>query len=156
MTITRRGIRKGQPNRFLPGHHRRMFPGKIVDNMPEYAAYHHARDRCNDPKDNSFKNYGARGIKFLFTSFRQFYAEVGPRPSKRHSLDRIKNDGNYEPGNVRWLTKRAQLKNRRPMSKDTKEKIRKGLLRSWARKQDDIYPPWVAQLREVRMAKDKS
>jgi hypothetical protein len=59
-----------------------------------------------------YRYYGGRGIKFLFTSFEQFLAELGPRPSGM-SLDRIENDGNYEPGNVRWATRSEQVQNRR-------------------------------------------
>jgi hypothetical protein len=60
---------------------------------PKYQAYYDAKKRCanlNDP------NYGGRGIKFLFTSFEQFFAELGLRPQGK-TLDRIENDGNYEP-----------------------------------------------------------
>jgi len=80
---------------------------------PEYAAYMSAKGRCNNPRNRSYKDYGGRGIKFLFTSFGQWLAEIGPRPSSAHSHDRIENDGNYEPGNVRWDTKDHQAQNRR-------------------------------------------
>ena len=80
---------------------------------PEYRAYSHAKDRCTNPKTKGWEDYGGRGIKFLFTSFQQFWKEMGPRPSRRHSLDRIDNDGNYEPGNVRWATGSQQIRNRR-------------------------------------------
>jgi hypothetical protein len=79
---------------------------------PEYKAYFQARDRCINPKSPNYKNYGGRGIKFLFTSFEQFFAEVGRRP-KGKSIDRINNEGNYEPGNVKWSTRRQQALNRR-------------------------------------------
>jgi hypothetical protein len=70
-----------------------------------------AKRRCKNGKD--FANYGGRGIEFRFTGFEQFYAELGPRPSPEHSLDRIDNDGHYEPGNVRWATQSQQQKNKR-------------------------------------------
>jgi hypothetical protein len=82
-------------------------------NTPEYDAYHHAKCRCNNPRHRNYKDYGGRGILFLFTSFEEFYAELGPRPNGR-TLDRIENDGNYEPGNVRWATRSQQQYNRRP------------------------------------------
>lgn len=90
---------------------------------PEWAAYRDARKRCNCPTDIAYRKwYGCRGIKFLFPSFKSFFNEVGPRPSKAHSLDRINNDGNYEPGNVRWATRSEQSKNRRKLIERNTEK----------------------------------
>jgi hypothetical protein len=80
---------------------------------PEYAAWSHARQRCMNPNDSGWEWYGGRGIKFLFTSFAHFLAEIGPRPTPQHSLDRKDNDGNYEPGNVRWATLEEQANNQR-------------------------------------------
>jgi len=80
---------------------------------PEYAAYYSAQQRCTNPKNQGYGYYGKRGIKFLYTSFQQFLADVGPRPSPKHSLDRYPdNDGNYEPGNCRWATQSEQNKNK--------------------------------------------
>jgi hypothetical protein len=78
----------------------------------EYRSYCHAEQRCINPKDAAYRNYGGRGIRFLFTSFEQFIAEIGPRPAGK-TLDRKDNNGNYEPGNVRWATWSEQMKNRR-------------------------------------------
>lgn len=89
---------------------------------PEYHAYVEARKRCNDPRHTSFKIYGGRGIKFRFDSFDEFIAEVGPRPTgakRTISIDRINNEGNYEPGNVRWATATQQCHRRRGWSKNT-------------------------------------
>jgi len=63
-----------------------------------------------------WKYYGARGIKVSdewVHNFENFYQHVGPKPSPDHSLDRINNDGNYEPGNVRWATPAVQANNSR-------------------------------------------
>ncbi len=79
---------------------------------PEYRAFKSARQRCIMPDHPRYERYGGRGIKFLFTSFAQFIAHIGPRPSTKHSLDRKDNDGHYEPGNVRWATKEEQLSTR--------------------------------------------
>lgn len=79
----------------------------------EYAAFSAARQRCNNPSAQAYANYGGRGIKFLFQSFEEFFAEVGPRPNSDYSLDRIDNDKHYEPGNVRWATAKEQTNNRR-------------------------------------------
>lgn len=60
-----------------------------------------------------FRDYGGRGIHFLFESFEQFLEEVGLRPSNKHSLDRKNNDGHYTPGNIRWATRKEQNFNKR-------------------------------------------
>lgn len=79
---------------------------------PEYQAYHNARTRCTNPNSENWPRYGARGIKFLFTSFDQFMDEIGPKPTPDHQLDRRDNDGHYEPGNVRWATPAENTNNR--------------------------------------------
>ena len=77
-------------------------------------SYRNARLRCTKPYANYSDLYWERGVKFLFTSFEQFVACVGLRPSWRHSIDRWPDrHGNYEPGNVRWATSRQQIRNRR-------------------------------------------
>ena len=79
---------------------------------PEWFAYNHAQQRCK-PQHKHHAHYFDRGIAFKFTSFEQFFAEVGLRPSSKHSLDRRDNDKGYESGNVRWATKSQQERNRR-------------------------------------------
>lgn len=73
--------------------------------------------RCRNPNDLSYKNYGGRGIRVCdrwANSFEAFLSDMGHRPSKLFSIDRINNDGNYEPGNCRWATAKQQAANRRP------------------------------------------
>jgi hypothetical protein len=81
-----------------------------------YTAWSQMKTRCLNPKDRGYKHYGGRGIKICdewLASYEAFRDHVGESPSTRHSLGRTDNDGNYEPGNVRWETQRQQHLNRR-------------------------------------------
>ena len=82
----------------------------------EADIYYGARARCNNPKIKGYEYYGGRGIKFLFTSFEKFFAELGERPDGM-SIDRINTNGHYEPGNVRWATQSEQVRNSNPPRK---------------------------------------
>jgi hypothetical protein len=82
-------------------------------NTVEGSAFYAAKNRCTNPKSGAWKDYGGRGIKFLYKDIPEFIADVGMRPSPEHSLDRIRVNGNYEPGNCRWATDAQQMLNRR-------------------------------------------
>lgn len=87
---------------------------------PEYMAWCSMRQRCYDKKNEQYKNYGGRGIAVChrWMKFENFFADMGERPSPKHSLDRYpNNDGNYEPGNVRWATTLEQSLNKRTSTK---------------------------------------
>jgi hypothetical protein len=82
----------------------------------EYVAWRAMLGRCYRTDDISYPNYGGRGITVCDrwrTSFENFLADMGERPSTNHSLDRKESNGNYEPDNCRWATKREQSQNRR-------------------------------------------
>lgn len=80
---------------------------------PEKQAFLDAKRRCQNPKTSRYESYGGRGIQFRYSSFAEFLADVGERPGKGYSLDRINVDGHYELGNCRWATNRTQTNNRR-------------------------------------------
>lgn len=84
---------------------------------PEYKSWCKLKERCNNPKDNSYKYCGDMGVSVAPEwehNFPAFLAYIGPRPSLKHSIDRWPNPwGNYEPGNVRWATPSEQEKNQR-------------------------------------------
>lgn len=81
----------------------------------EYMAWAHMKNRCYNLKDKKFKDYGGRGITVCnrWLKFENFFADMGKRPSSGHSIDRIENSGNYEPGNCRWATAAEQSRNTR-------------------------------------------
>ena len=82
----------------------------------ECTAWRGMRHRCHDKGDKEFRNYGARGITVCDRwryDFKAFLADMGPRPSPNHSLDRINVNGNYEPSNCRWATRKEQCRNTR-------------------------------------------
>jgi hypothetical protein len=83
---------------------------------PEYRVWAAMKRRCCNPNVWNFHRYGGRGIRMCDEwrdSFAAFYAHIGQRPSAQHSVDRIDNNGNYEPGNVRWATRQQQRANQR-------------------------------------------
>jgi hypothetical protein len=82
---------------------------------PEYRAWVHIHSRCTDSNASDYPRYGGRGIMVCerWDSFENFLADMGPRPSAKHSIDRINNDGNYEPGNCQWATTIEQANNKR-------------------------------------------
>jgi hypothetical protein len=82
----------------------------------EYRTWLRMRDRCSNPNAPHYECYGGRGIAVCerwANSFEDFYEDMGPRPSRGHSIDRIDVNGNYEPSNCRWATVEQQRRNTR-------------------------------------------
>lgn len=81
----------------------------------EYMIWSGLRQRVLNADSRSYPRYGGRGIGICkeWDSFETFLADMGPRPSLLHSLDRKDNNGDYEPGNCKWSTKAEQANNRR-------------------------------------------
>jgi hypothetical protein len=83
---------------------------------PEYRTWASIKCRCFNPKQAAWKWYGGRGITMCEkwkNSYLAFLADVGRKPKPKYTLDRIDNNGNYEPGNVRWTTYHQQMLNKR-------------------------------------------
>ena len=110
--------------------------------MVEYATWCRMWTRVRSTKGKNYQNYGSRGIAVCerWKSFENFLADMGMRPSAQHSIDRVNNDGNYEPSNCRWATPSQQVRNRRSLRNTS------GIVGVyWS----EPYEKWKAQIRGV-------
>ena len=93
--------------------------GKV---SPIYTSWAQMHARCSNQNHNRFHRYGGRGIRVCdqWATFEGFLADMGEKPGSQYSIDRINNDGNYEPGNCRFATYKQQAQNQRPRSRSHK------------------------------------
>lgn len=94
--------------------------GELVDGFhprqhPSYQTWVGVLQRCTDPAQPNYENYGGRGVTVCerWKHFKNFVEDMGIRPSKNHSIDRIDVNGNYEPSNCKWSTRKEQNRNKR-------------------------------------------
>lgn len=80
---------------------------------PEHKIWGGMRNRCNNPRNHKFPHYGQRGIRVCnrWNDFENFLADMGKRPTPKHSIERINNDGNYDPDNCKWAEPKEQMNN---------------------------------------------
>ncbi len=91
-----------------------MYERHGLSKTPEHKAWRAMRDRCCNPCCVRYPLYRGRGIQVCrrwLDSFENFWDDMGPRPSDKHSLDRIDNNGDYTPKNCRWATQVQQINN---------------------------------------------
>lgn len=82
---------------------------------PEYKVWQDMKTRCSNPNHDAFIRYGGRGIEVCYrweNSFLAFYNDMGKRPENHYQIDRIDNNGNYEPGNCQWVTAKQNARKR--------------------------------------------
>ena len=96
-----------------------------ITEHPLYQTWIGMRDRCRNPNNPNYHRYGGRGIKVCKKwqeNFEAFVLDMGPKPEDKNSIDRVNNEGNYEPNNCRWATHLEQLNNTSKCSRTMEER----------------------------------
>lgn len=95
--------------------YRHGFATRTDGKIKEYHIWIAMRQRCRNPKNKDYKDYGGRGIKICkrWDSFKAFILDMGYAPTTKHSIDRIDNNGNYQPSNCKWSTNKFQCNHTR-------------------------------------------
>lgn len=105
---------------------------------PEYRSWYAMKARCLNPRNSRYRDYGARGVTVCQRwqeSFIEFLSDMGPRP-RGMTIDRINNEGNYEPGNCRWATMKEQAQNKRP--RKDKDRLSETMKQRWAERRKKV------------------
>ena len=115
----------------------------------EYVSWHAAKKRCHYSPDSSYGQYGGKGIKMSLewqTDFAQFVFDMGPKPTSKHTLDRIDNNKGYECGNCKWSTRQEQNWNKKTTIQKTLHGVTKPLAQ-WCFEYDKPYDKVMLRLK---------